>query len=548
MILAEVHQHSESPYHIMPRTRTLPILPILSILLLALLLGGCGSLAPTHAAPPRPTAPVLPTIRPTFATVRPSTAPLPPVPATTTPPPTPTTPPTPEPLPSQAAAMRATFAGDLATLPNIPHYTLRLEFAPDQHLLNGVMRLIYTNTVGVSLETLALRLYPNFPQDLFGSGGDTRMEITAASVAGGPVPISYAAADTALIVPLDPPLGPDASVTVDLAFTATVQAWQDGSYPLTGYYPMLAVWGDDGWRLDVSRFPDHIFAETALYSVTVTAPTALTVAATGSTLATRLNPDDKRTWQIVTGPVRQFALSIGDYVSLSEQVGDVQVTAYTQRGNGLFLREYLRTAASALATFERLFGAYPYRELDLHLLPYTFNGGDEYPGLIFVYTSGTFGAGARYVTAHEVAHQWWFAIVGNDIFTEAWLDEAFAQYSGILAVAELAGPEAAATDYEREVLYRYQGALADGDLPIGWSITRYSDFNVYYRTVYGKGAVFLATLREQLGDEVFFAALQRYYNRHRYGVATGRDVQAAFEQASGRDLEPIFRTWVYGWE
>ncbi len=529
----------------MPLTRTL------SILLLALLLGGCGSLPPTessHAAPPRPVATALATIRPTFATVRPPTPALPPTTPPVPPSPTNAPLPTPELTPSQAAVLRDAFVGDLATLPNLPYYTLRLEFAPDQQLLNGVMRLVYTNTVGVSLETLALRLYPNFPQDLFGTGGDTRMEITAASVAGGFVPISYAVADTALILPLDPPLAPDASVTVELAFSATVQAWQDGSYPLTGYYPMLAVWGGDGWRLDVTRFPDHIFAETAHYSVTVTAPEPLTVVATGSTLATRPNPDATRTWQIVTGPVRQFALSIGDYVSLSEQVGDVQVTAYTQRGNGLFLREYLRTAASALATFERLFGAYPYRELDLHLLPYTFNGGDEYPGLIFVYTSGTFGAGARYVTAHEVAHQWWFAVIGNDIFTEAWLDEAFAQYSGILAVAELAGAEAAAADYEREVLDRYRGALADGDLPLGWSITRYTDFNVYYRTVYGKGAVFLATLREQLGDAVFFAALQRYYARHRYGVATGRDVQEAFEQASGRDLETLFRTWVYGWE
>lgn len=206
-------------------------------------------------------------------------------------------------------------------------------------------------------------------------------------------------------------------------------------------------------------------------------------------------------------------------------------------------QEIAQVAADALTVFERRFGPYPYRELDIQLLPYNFDGGDEYPGFIFVYTDGI-DAGARYVTAHEVAHQWWFGLVGNDIFRQPWLDEAFAQYSAIIYGEDAQGVAVAQADWEREVLRRGSGALADGDLPVGWPITDYPNFNVYYRTVYGKGAVFLQTLRKEIGDDSFFRALQTYFQNRRYQVATTQDVQQAFEQASGRSLGELFRVWV----
>lgn len=518
---------------------------LLSILLIVTLLAGCSLPAGMGAAPALPTAPpavALPTAAPRIATtpVVPPTAVLPTaVPPTAVPVP---------PQPNYAAAMRAPFVGDIAALPNLPRYTMRLRVDPDAQTITGTVQLVYTNTTGVPLDSIALRLYPNFPQDLFGSGGDTRMDITAVAVQGQPVAFQYAAQDTAVLLPLLAPLAPQQGTQLEVAFTANIKPWRDGSIPLTAYYPMLAMWGSDGWRLDVTQFPDHVISESALYAVEVHAPTPWGVVASGSTLASTPRSDGTTLWQIVTGPMRQFALSVGKFASLREQAGDVQVNVHTALGNGIFLREYLATTVSALGTFERLFGAYPYRELDVHVLPYTFDGGDEYPGIVFIFSDGAFDAGARYVTAHEIAHQWWFGVVGNDIFNEPWLDEAFAQYSGILAVGEQAGSAAAAADYEREVLRRYRGAIADGDLPIGWSIARYGNFNVYYRTVYGKGAVFLATLRETVGDAAFFGALQAHYARHRYGIATGREVQQVFEAASGQNLEGLFQTWVYGWE
>lgn len=494
--------------------------------------------------PHTPTAPLPTDPAPPPATVMPALTATPP--PTVLPEPTITPSPIPDPAASFVAAMRPDFVDDLYALQHTPHYDLDLHINPAAQTLSGHLVLTYTNTTDIALQTLALRLYPNFPRDLFGKGGNTRMDITDTTLDGQAISGWYEAQDTAFILPFVEPLLPGQVIHLTLNFRTSIVPWHDGSWPLPASYPMLAVHEDGAWRLDVTNFPDRVYSESARYTVRVTLPGTLNVAASGSVTAINHHADATSTYHIVGGPIRQFALTVGDFITVQEQVNDVTINVHTTRTSGLDPQPVAATTAAALAVFERRFAPYPYRELDVHLLGYNFDGGDEYPGLIFVYTDGPFDASLRYVIAHEVAHQWWFALVGNDIYRQPWLDEAFAQYSGIIAIEEAYGPAAGAADFEREVMQRYRGALSDGDWPVGLAIDAYPNFNVYYRTVYGKGAFFLHTLRAELGEEAFFDALQHYYWQHRYRVATTADAQQAFETASGRDLEALFAQWVTG--
>ncbi len=63
---------------------------------------------------------------------------------------------------------------------------------------------------------------------------------------------------------------------------------------------------------------------------------------------------------------------------------------------------------------------------------------------------------------------------------------------------------------------------------------------------YSKGALFLAHLRETIGDEAFWKGLRAFTRGHAGGTVTSRDFQDAMQDASGRDLEPLFVEWVYG--
>jgi aminopeptidase N len=440
--------------------------------------------------------------------------------------------------------MRPALAADIGAIAGIPRYNLKLEVDPAAGMLSGSEQVTFSNLMPEPLADVALRLYPNFPRDVFGKGGDVRMDVSGVSIAGQRAAFDYAAQRTAVVIPLVPALASGQSTTVAISFMTTIVPARDGTWPLPSYYPMIAARGDQGWRLDVTRFADHVYAESALYSAEVRVPAALQVVASGSTTRVEAHDDGTTSYIVQTGPIREFALTVGDFDAQRAMAGDVNVNIYTAHGSRLDSQQISQVAAGALVDFDQRFGPYPYRELDIHLLPYDYDGGDEFPGLILLYCAGQVGTGTRYVAAHEVAHQWWYGVVGNDIYREPWLDEAFAQYSGIVYAEDVAGPEVAASDWEREVQRRYRGAIADGDLPIGLPITEYPNFNVYYRTIYGKGAVFLQTLREQLGDDNFFKGLQLYYHRHRYGVATTRDVQRAFEDASGRDLDELFRAWV----
>jgi aminopeptidase N len=440
--------------------------------------------------------------------------------------------------------MRPAFAGDIAASSAMPHYELQLWLDPAAGVISGTEQITLTSPAREPLAELALRLYPNFPKDVFGKGGDVQMQIGGAAVNGRAAEPRYAAQRTAALLPIAPPLAPGATASVSISFTATIRPWRDGSWPLPSYYPMLAAYDAGGWRLDVTRFADHVYADSAVYAATISAPSDLTVVASGSTVAAIAGSDGRTTWRVRSGPVREFALAAGRFAEARAAAGDVAVNVYAARSSQLDRAEVARVAAGALADFDRRFGAYPYAELDILLLPYEYDGGDEYPGLIIQYADGPIDAGARYVTAHEVAHQWWYGVVGNDIYRQPWLDEALAQYSAIIYAEDVAGAGVTAADWKREVLRRYRGALADGDMPAGLGIDGYPSFNVYYRTVYGKGAVFLRALRDQLDDDAFFQGLRLYAQRARYRVASTRDALAAFEDASGQDLRALFERWL----
>jgi hypothetical protein len=523
----------------------------LPALLAACVLEGLEAAAPTPPA----TAPAETATVPTAAGI-PTQQPvaLPTASATHTPPsptqmpaatPTPAPSPTPPATAPAEAALRPAFAGDIAASADLPHYRLRFWLEPAAGILTGTALIEASNHTGALLADMALRLYPNFPRDVLGKGGDTRMQIAGATVNGRPVAVEDAAQQTAIVLPLVPELAPGARATLAVTFTATVRPWGDGTWPLPSYYPMLAPRDGDRWRMDVTRFPDRVFAESALYDVEIDVPSDMIVAASGSTIG-ETRRGDRATYHVVAGPVREFALTAGNLVAQRATAGDVVVNVYTARASQLDAGAIGQVAASALANFDRRFGPYPYRELDIHLLPGDYDGGDEYPGLILLYSNGPVDAGIRYAAAHEVAHQWWYGTIGNDIYREPWLDEALAQYSGIVYDEDVAGAAVAAADWEREVARRERGARADGDLPIGLAIDQYPNFNVYYRTVYGRGAVFLRTLRHDLGDEIFFAALRDYYAQNRYGIATTAALRQTFERASGRDLGTLFAGWVAG--
>lgn len=94
----------------------------------------------------------------------------------------------------------------------------------------------------------------------------------------------------------------------------------------------------------------------------------------------------------------------------------------------------LRIAVAALEYFSDRYGRYPYASFTIADAAAIASGvGIEYPQLALLSDDlhELAELTSRYETrlVHEIAHQWWYALVGNNEVDEAWLDEAVATYS-----------------------------------------------------------------------------------------------------------------------
>jgi aminopeptidase N len=143
----------------------------------------------------------------------------------------------------------------------------------------------------------------------------------------------------------------------------------------------------------------------------------------------------------------------------------------------------------------------------------------------------------RFIVAHETAHEWWHALVGNDPVREPWLDEALATYSVAVYAGDVDGPAAA------QATVASFRAQAGGSDDITASALNYRTWAAYRGPVYYQGALFFHALRLDMGDDAFYAMLRQYVNEHRFGIATTRDLTAMAEQYAGRELDSLFIRW-----
>lgn len=265
----------------------------------------------------------------------------------------------------------------------------------------------------------------------------------------------------------------------------------------------------------------------------------------------------RREVTVVAGMVRDFAVLVGPTLeSAARDVGGVTVRSWYLPAERAAGRRVLETAASALALYERRFGAYPYVELDVVEAPIVGGaGGVEFSGLVTVASMfyrpsglgmlgglgglGALGGGAgggadaaaeitsamiELVTAHEVAHQWWHGIVGSDSRAHPWVDESLAQWSALLWVEERYGAERARLEGDRQVAmnYRMMRMMGLPDGAVDRAASELAPPMAYAGLVYGKGPYLYEALRRELGDEALFTGLRAYVERHRFGMAPGR--------------------------
>jgi hypothetical protein len=420
----------------------------------------------------------------------------------------------------------------LASLDDPPHYLINATVDFDALTVAGTAEIHYTNNETEELDAIYLRLYPN--ADYYEEG---EIQIHAVNVDGDAADFRLEDPErTTLKVPLPEPLGPDRQTKLQIAFTVTVPRRSDrfgydgGVMSLGHWYPMLAVYDDEGWNLDpYVPLGDPFYSDVANFTVHITVPDDTMIAASGVPVGEILHRPPRKTVVYGSGATREFALALSrEYETARIQIGDTTVTSYYLPGHARGGVRALEVAADALEVYNDRFGLYPYTELDIAETSFTVMGapgGMEFPGVVFISSDlydpdSLFAFETDMIVAHEVAHQWWYGVVGNNQVDEPWLDEAFATYSSIIYYQDQGDPAMAEVAYWLQAVLPYQMVqMLGADGPLQSSLLDYDDELITYQSlVYSKGALFLARLRELLGDETFFALLQHHYEAHKYGL------------------------------
>jgi len=411
-----------------------------------------------------------------------------------------------DPLAPYKPSLLPPFQGDIAPLGNIPRYRIAVSLDADALTLTGRQQVFYTNNEGDNLGEIYFRLYPNLPQ--FGG----QMQIQRAAIGIRDTSFAYEAGNTALKLPLTPALLPGEGLQIELDFTVQVPHSDDeprlfglsqGILSLPNFYPLLAAHEAAGWHLDVApEFSDAVFSEVALYEVRVTAPLDMVVVTSGSALETQPNPDGTQIVYCGGGPMRDFSLMMScEFQVASTMAYSTTVNSYYLPPDASSGQAVLQHAAAALRAYSDAFGPYPFAEFDVVESPLG-NRGMEYPGLILVGTDlYRARADAReFMVVHEVGHQWWYSLVGNDAVNHPWLDEGLTEYSAYVYHQMVYSQAAADELVEKRWLIPYQVAVGKGlDAAADQPSLAFSDENYEY-IVYAKGALFFHALHQAVGD------------------------------------------------
>jgi hypothetical protein len=422
-----------------------------------------------------------------------------------------------------------------------PHYKISVNMDYGRHHLAVSEQINYTNRSGEPIPNLLLIVEPSRYPATF--------HLKALTWGDGQAVSSYTTEIGFIHLPLSNPLPPGERVSLTISYELDLPSPDPTYYGrpvpfgysanqtnLVDWYPYLPPYqAGQGWLAhQAGAFGEYLVYEDADFEVDLHlsgSSLPLTVAASAPAEPT----SDGYRYQFSSA--RNFAWSVSDqYQVLTAQVGDVTILGYAFPIHATAGAAALQATLEALQVYDKVFSPYPHQTLSL--VEADFLDGMEYDGLFFLSKgfynlyAGTPGEYLIAIAAHETSHQWWYGLVGSDQALEPWLDEALATYSERIYY-ENTHPEALDWWWAYRVNYYQPAGWVDG------SIYNPQGYRAYRDAIYLNGALFLEQLRQQMGDQAFFAFLRDYLAHYSQRIATGADFFNLLKQHTSSDLSGL---------
>ncbi len=448
-------------------------------------------------------------------------------------------------------------------------HIINARFDEENMMIEGEQRIYYENTTKELMKDLYFHLYPNAFKDSATSpfeasemtraypNGFSKGWINILSVKEGSKKVSYkimGKGNTNLRITPKKPIGANESIELVINFEVKLpnsvgrMGYGENTVNIANWYPILCVFDENGWNLDpYYSIGDPFYSDISYYDVSISIPKDYKLASTGNIIKT--NEDkEKSNYKIEANNVRDFALVLSKKFSVNKaNVDGIEVNSYTIEGTKA--SEALGYGIDALKIFNDLFGKYDYKQLSIVASDF-FIGGMEYPNLVMIgqsFYEMKEDFLLEYIIAHEIAHQWWYGMVGNNEIKEPWLDEALTEYSTLLYFEKKYGGHIKEQVYEKMVEDQYDdfvGNRPKKDESILRSLKEFDNQLEYSSIVYSKGAIFIKELRREMGDDAFFKALKEYFVTYKFKNARTEDFYNILQKNTDKDLKKEFSRWL----
>ena len=419
--------------------------------------------------------------------------------------------------------------------------------------------------------------------------------------------------DTMLKITLEKPILPGCTQSFTLDFELKVpvllrrMGWHNREgieFSMAQWYPKVCVYDQKGWHLNY-YLGREFYGEFATFDVSLTLPEKYVVGASGilqnvpninammkknseETLSDRLlvkkgpNPDSiaannkelesllsefanlmkeqrpankLRTWVFHAEDVHDFAWCADpDYICESIEHDGVHIQLLYQPDVAEKWKDMKTWTSQILSYMNNHVGRYPYKYFTIAQAG---DGGMEYPNIVFI-TGNRDAKSLASVTAHEMAHNWFYGMMANNETLEAWLDEGVTSYYTTRLMEHMFG-RYANIDYDtrfKQQWYPKEDARIatytglDSWIKQGYEekVLQQADFfksdRSHLYSVYFKGEVFMFVLEYYFGRERLDSLMRKFFNTwHLHHVYT-EDMKRFFEQETGCELDWLFEEWL----
>jgi aminopeptidase N len=243
-------------------------------------------------------------------------------------------------------------------------------------------------------------------------------------------------------------------------------------------------------------------------------------------------------------PTKVMVIGVADFViDHPADVGKIPIYTYVfPESKEAGFKSYA-VAKEILPYYIRMIGPYDYEKL-ANVQSKTIFGGMENASAIFYFENSVTSKDIEELMAHEIAHQWFGDAASETSFAHLWLSEGFATYMTNLYLENKYGADTLKKRMkdDRATVLRFEKRRMT---PVVDTSVKDNFMQMLNANSYQKGGWVLHMLRRKLGDTLFWKGIRNYYAQYKNGNANTDDLCNVMEKASGQNLHPFFKQWLY---